>query len=108
MIEDEPESKYALRVWFINEHVVKGRLVVRDLQTDPVKLTPSVMFPGESITVSQEELPEFITQPIALLKMLHGGERVDDVGKRITKNVFYVFVRVEDWVQYTDDKTKEK
>lgn len=107
MIEDEPQSKYALRVCFINEHVVKGRLVVRDLQTDPVRLTPSGMLPGESITVIREELPDYITQPIALLKMLDEGEQIDRVGKRITRDLFYVRVRVEDWLQYTDDKTKE-
>lgn len=104
MIEDEPESKYALRVWFMTDYTD-----VFDVAGDRhiVELTPSAMFPGESITVSQEELPDYITQPIALLKMLRDGERIDGVGKRITRNVFYVFVRVEDWLQYTDDKTKE-
>lgn len=108
MIENEPESKYTLRVWFINEHVVEGRLVIRDLLTDPVRLTPSGMLSGESITVIREELPDYITQPIALLKMLDEGEQIDDVGKRITRDLFYVRVRVKDWVQYKDDKTKEK
>lgn len=107
MIEDEPESKFTLRVWFMTDYTDVFD-VVGELKDYAVELTPSSKLPGVSITVTQEELPDYITQPIALLKMLCDGERIAHVGKRIAKDLFYAYVRVEDWLQYTDDKTKEK
>lgn len=107
MIEDEPESKFPLRVWFMTDYLDVFD-VVGEMKDYAVELTPSSKLPGESITVTQKELPDYITQPIALLKMLHDGERIAYVGKRIAKDLFYVYVHVDQWLQYTDDKTKEK
>lgn len=107
MIEDEPKSKFTLRVWFMTDYVDVFD-VVGEMEDYAVELTPSSKLPGKSITVTQEELPDYITQPIAMLKMLRDRERIPSIGKKIARDLFYVLVRVEDWLQYTDDKTKEK
>lgn len=104
---EEVDHKFALRVWFMADYI-EGWDAEGETQECSVTLTPSSKLPGEGIVVTREGLPEFITQPIAMLKMLRDGERIKFVGKRVSKDLFYVYVLVEDWLQYMDDKTEEK
>ena len=108
MIEGEPENNFALRVWFMTDYADVLENVVDELQVYAVELTPSNKLSGISIIVTEEQLPKYITQPIALLKMLGNGGRIPHVGKKIAKDLFYVYVHVDQWLEYTGDKTKEK
>ena len=98
MIEDGIKNKHTLRVEFLRVEFTE----------EEVLLTPSIVLPGKSIMVTREELPVFITEPIALLKMLTDREKVKEIGTRISSGVFYVHVHVDQWLPYWDDKTKEK
>lgn len=71
-------------------------------------LTPSAKLARESLTVPKHLMPRFITDQIAMLKMLDIGGRIELVGKRYTDNLFYVYVDADVWENFIDVITKEK
>lgn len=67
------------------------------------ELTPSYHLGTSSVHVHPDKLPEFITQPLAILKMLSDGERVEDVGKKYNDGMYYVFVDADMWKAFVAD-----
>lgn len=75
-----------------------------DLHTKELAgLTPSYHLGTSSVYAHPDKLPEFITQPLAILKMLSDGERVEDVGKKYRDDLYYVFVDVDVWKVFVAD-----
>jgi hypothetical protein len=91
-----PANSFALRVSFFEQGLVE--------------LTPSY---GLGLTVSPkihtnpDKLPEFITCPIVLLKMLSNGERINKVGKKYKDNMYYVYVDSDEWSTFLKDSATD-
>ena len=89
-------SSFALRVSFFEQGLVE--------------LTPSY---GLGLTVppkihtNPDKLPEFITRPIALLKMLSDGGRIDNVGKKYKDSMYYVYVDISPWSAFLEDSATD-
>lgn len=67
-----------------------------------VTLVPSYQLEGKTYYTHEDDLPEFITKPIAVLKMLGNGERIELVGKKLNEQVFYIYVHVDTWKTFMD------
>ena len=75
-----------------------------------VTLIPSYQLEGKTYHTNEDKLPEFITKPISVLKMLGNGERIELVGKKLNEQVFYVYVHVDTWKTFlwTDQGEKSE
>jgi len=87
-VKSNPNS-FALRVAFYAD--------------DLVELTPSYHLGTSNIHIAPNKLPEFITKPIALLKMLSDGEQVEHMGKKFRDGMYYVFIDVRLWKAFVAD-----
>jgi hypothetical protein len=89
-----PDKKFTLRVWISPDESI-------------AVLTPSSKLSGKVTTIGLEELPDFVTQSIALLKMLPDNGRIEDLGKRIDQSTFYLFIHSESWDAFFESRLRK-
>lgn len=70
------------------------------------ELTPSAQLHSGASHIPKYMMPDFITEPLAMLKMLNNGERIGSVGKRYTDRLFYVYVDADVWQNFIDKAHK--
>lgn len=86
-------SSFAVRVEYFNN--------------ETVCLIPSANLTGKKFFLDKDKLPEFITEPVAILSMLENYQTVDLLGKKYHGALYYVNVDVDKWTNFFNDEEEK-